>query len=91
MSNSQSLLQIPGSDDGRNFSSLLQSNVPLHSDPAGTIKVIWGTTVNIQEVVSTFKDFLLNFKRKYVLEAQGQATTTEDNEPFYPPYLKQVC
>jgi hypothetical protein len=41
--------------------------------------VIWGTTINIEDSMAMFRDFMIN----YVQEG--------DLEPFYPPYLDHVC
>ncbi|KAI9596769.1 MCM2/3/5 family-domain-containing protein [Syncephalis fuscata] len=59
-------------------------------DPAVTTRVIWGTTVNIQDAMSTFKQFLLRFERRYVLESTGHRINEADCEPFYPHLLQQM-
>jgi hypothetical protein len=59
-------------------------------DPAVTTRVIWGTTVNIEDAMSTFTDFLRNYKRRYLLEKMNAPITELDNEPFYPKLLQQA-
>ena len=47
-------------------------------DAFGTAPVIWGTTINIEDSMDMFRDFINNYK------AEG------GNVPFYPNYLQRV-
>ncbi|KAJ3044786.1 hypothetical protein HDV00_000661 [Rhizophlyctis rosea] len=73
----------------------------LETDPAVVKTVIWGTTVNIAEVMSTFKDFLLHYTRAHKMRAKlaaGSDQMEEDgydamdgiDEPFYPKKLAEL-
>ncbi|KAF9347177.1 hypothetical protein BGX34_003337, partial [Mortierella sp. NVP85] len=48
-------------------------------DPAQVVKVVWGTAVEIDEVIRIFRDFLDNFKQKHriVKENPNVQTITE--------------
>lgn len=61
------------------------------SDPSLPVRLIWGTTVNIHEAMTSFRNFLNNFtlaqrKRKLNEPINPQ----EDNQPFYPKLLAHV-
>lgn len=49
-------------------------------DPFGAAPVIWGTTVNIEDSMALFKDFISNFRLDEM-----------DQDPFYASLLLQVC
>ena len=82
--------------------SLAPSTSNLETDPAVVKTVIWGTTVNIAEVMATFKDFLHHFTIAHKLNARGQSDPDGMNvdldlndingmdEPFYPKHLAEV-
>ncbi|KAI8138048.1 MCM2/3/5 family-domain-containing protein [Fennellomyces sp. T-0311] len=60
------------------------------TDPSLAVRLIWGTTVNIHEVMTSFRGFLNHFKvadRKIKL---NQSIGPEDNEPFYPRLLRKI-
>lgn len=50
------------------------------TDPAQIAKLIWGTTVNIEDSLGMFRDFILNYRDTDAFE-QG---------PFYQPVLQKV-
>lgn len=47
-------------------------------DEFGAAPVIWGTTINIEDSMGMFRDFINNY------------TKEEENVPFYPTYLEHV-
>ncbi|KAI9358309.1 MCM2/3/5 family protein [Zopfochytrium polystomum] len=49
--------------------------------------VIWGTTVTIDDVTTTFRDFLLRFSLTY---KNPDSLDDEDREPFYPRLMQQM-
>ncbi|KAJ1653448.1 MCM DNA helicase complex subunit [Dispira simplex] len=61
-------------------------------DPSATVRVIWGTTVDIQESMGLFRDFLLEFRLKYKLgrEEGERALEPEFHDPYYPRVLQQM-
>lgn len=61
-----------------------------NDDPAEITRVIWGTTINIQEVMTVFKQFIMGFKLQHRKRETGEDITDMDREPFYPRLLNQV-
>lgn len=62
-------------------------NDTQETDPSLSVRLIWGTTVNIHEAMTSFRNFLNNFtladrKRKF-----NEPITPEDRKPFYPQLL----
>ncbi|KAK9723269.1 MCM DNA helicase complex subunit [Basidiobolus ranarum] len=76
--------------DTREPSSAAVGSSQLNSEAEGPVRLIWGTTINIQDATLTFKNFLLHFKRKYRLQMEDQPVLDTDNEPFYPKLLQQM-
>ena len=67
----------------------------VSTDPTGPTKAIWGTTVNIQESMNMFKDFLLNFTISHKIRFEQPdidplLIDDKHSEPFYPKLLHQV-
>ncbi|KAI8806476.1 MCM2/3/5 family-domain-containing protein [Cladochytrium replicatum] len=52
-------------------------------------RVIWGTTVNIDESVKAFRNFLKNFRKADALPA-GIEPKPEELQPFYPNLLQML-
>ncbi|RUS13090.1 hypothetical protein BC937DRAFT_86363 [Endogone sp. FLAS-F59071] len=69
-----------------------QSSTPYeqNDDPAEITRVIWGTTINIQEVMTVFKQFIMGFKLQHRKRDTGEDITDIDREPFYPKLLNQI-
>ncbi|KAJ1980805.1 MCM DNA helicase complex subunit [Dimargaris verticillata] len=67
-------------------------DTPAADDPTATVRVIWGTTVDIQESMTLFRDFLYEFRLKYKLgPTEGdRAQQPEYQEPYYPRVLQQM-
>ncbi|KAF9346794.1 hypothetical protein BGX26_001692 [Mortierella sp. AD094] len=63
-------------------------------DPTQVVKVVWGTAVEINEVIRIFKDFLDNFKQKHRIVKENpnvQSITESENRPFYPQLIGQMA
>ncbi|KAF9209931.1 hypothetical protein BGZ49_009857 [Haplosporangium sp. Z 27] len=63
-------------------------------DPSQVVKVVWGTAVEIDEVIRIFKDFLDNFKQKHRIVKENpdvQSITESENKPFYPQLIDQMA
>lgn len=64
---------------------------PPSENMCGTVRVIWGTNVSIQESMNTFKTFLKQFRKKYRMAFDGE--TSEDSSGdllVYVDMLKQM-
>ncbi|KAF9582332.1 hypothetical protein BGW38_000331 [Lunasporangiospora selenospora] len=62
-------------------------------DPTQIVKVVWGTAVEINEVIRLFKEFLGGFKQKHrIVKENPNATsiTLSQNQEFYPQLIKQL-
>lgn len=87
---------VPGTEGAGNLDTMggLVGEADVSTDAAGPIKAIWGTTVNIQESINMFKDFLLNFtlaqKIQYHNPDEDQVIPDEAHEPYYPKLFRQV-
>lgn len=72
--------------DGRNESDVATfSNLDPNTSEADAIggsstRIIWGTNISIQDTMSTFKEFLLGYQKKYGMWADG-ATEEETSAP----------
>ncbi|KAI0922862.1 hypothetical protein AcW1_002588 [Taiwanofungus camphoratus] len=68
------------------------------SDGADEIRAIWGTTVNINETMETFRGFLLGFKTKYRVvherergvRTRTMASPEEGEATVYVTYLRRM-
>lgn len=60
------------------------------SDPSISVRLIWGTTININEAMGSFRDFLTNFTLQQRKTLSNEPIREEDNLPFYPRLLSQV-
>jgi DNA replication licensing factor MCM4 len=63
----------------------------VSSDPSISVRLIWGTTININEAMGSFRDFLTNFTLQQRKTLSNEEIREEDNLPFYPRLLSQVC
>ncbi|KAF4547475.1 DNA replication licensing factor mcm4-like protein [Elsinoe fawcettii] len=70
-------MPVPEASDAPTFSNL----DPTTSDAEGMSgypkKMVWGTTINVDEVVSVARDFFRNFTRKYRMYADGEIGSLE--------------
>ncbi|PCH37479.1 MCM-domain-containing protein [Wolfiporia cocos MD-104 SS10] len=89
--------------DGTHLSFAQSSAPPLSaptvpSDEPDEIRAIWGTTVNINETMQTFRGFLLDFKVKYRVaydrergvRTRVMATPDEGEATLYVSYLRRM-
>ncbi|CAO3703820.1 unnamed protein product [Rhizopus stolonifer] len=58
------------------------------TDPSLGSRLIWGTSVNIQEAIVRFRNFLSQFT--LANRKQGQNLAPEDHSPFYPMYFAHL-
>ncbi|KAJ2362573.1 MCM DNA helicase complex subunit, partial [Coemansia sp. RSA 2607] len=54
------------------------------------IRTIWGTIVQVRDVMSTFKDFLLHFSPNHRPPTSHELSAQEMAEPVYPALLRQM-
>ncbi|CEP08142.1 hypothetical protein [Parasitella parasitica] len=78
--------QTPGA---RPLSSL-QNMDTQESDPSLSVRLIWGTTVNIHEAMTSFRNFLNNFTLAHRKRQDFELVTEEDEQPFYPMLLTHM-
>ncbi|KAI9701794.1 MAG: hypothetical protein M1836_001138 [Candelina mexicana] len=79
---------LPVRDEGQNSDAATFSNADPNTSDAEALggvstRVIWGTNVSIQDTMSSFKNFLLNFSKKYRMWADG--ASEEDTAPADSP------
>ncbi|CAO3669152.1 unnamed protein product [Umbelopsis ramanniana] len=60
------------------------------SDPSISVRLIWGTTININEAMGSFREFLTNFTLQQRKALANEEVREEDNLPFYPRLLNQM-
>ncbi|ORY93281.1 MCM2/3/5 family-domain-containing protein [Syncephalastrum racemosum] len=60
------------------------------TDPASSMRVIWGTTVNLHDAMKLFSDFLRHFCLADRKRAHNEPITEDDNRPFYPQLLSRI-
>ena len=66
--------------DANTFSNLDPNTSEADAIGGSSTRVIWGTNISIQDTMSTFKEFLLGYQRKYRMWADG-ATEQETSQP----------
>ncbi|CAF9906923.1 MAG: hypothetical protein HETSPECPRED_006994 [Heterodermia speciosa] len=76
---------LPARDGAPNSDANTFSNLDPNTSEADAIggsstRVIWGTNISIQDTMSTFKEFLLGYQKKYRMWADG-ATEEETSQP----------
>ncbi|KAJ2203459.1 MCM DNA helicase complex subunit, partial [Coemansia sp. RSA 353] len=54
------------------------------------IRTIWGTIVQVRDVMATFKDFLLHFTASHRAPAEHSMTESELHEPVYPSLIRRM-
>lgn len=70
---------MPNSDTDT-FSNLDPNTSEADAIGGSSTRVIWGTNISIQDTMSTFKEFLLGYQKKYRMWADG-ATEDETSQP----------
>lgn len=66
--------------DANTFSNLDPNTSEADAIGGSSSRIIWGTNISIQDTMSTFKEFLLGYQKKYRMWADG-ATEEETSEP----------
>ena len=66
--------------DAATFSNLDPNTSEADAIGGSSTRIIWGTNISIQDTMSTFKEFLRGYQKKYRMWADG-ATEEETNEP----------
>ena len=69
----------PNSDTAT-FSNLDPNTSEADAIGGSSTRIIWGTNISIQDTMTTFKDFLLGYQKKYRMWADG-ATEEETSDP----------
>ena len=69
-----------GPSDPATFSNLDPNTSEADAIGGSSTRIIWGTNISIQDTMSTFKEFLLGYQKKYRMWADG-ATEEETSEP----------
>lgn len=86
----QSALNTPGTPGFQAAGRLSSALDTQESDPSLSVRLIWGTTINIHESMTSFRNFLNNFTLAHRKRKLGEAITDEDHRPFYPLLLTHV-
>ena len=60
-----------GPSDPATFSNLDPNTSEADAIGGSSTRIIWGTNISIQDTMSTFKDFLLGYQKKYRMWADG--------------------
>ena len=76
---------VPVREGAQNSDAATFSNLHPNTSEADVIggsstRIIWGTNISIQDTMSTFKEFLLGYQKKYRMWADG-ATEEETSAP----------
>ena len=69
-----------GPSDPATFSNLDPNTSEADAIGGTSTRIIWGTNISIQDTMSTFKEFLLGYQKKYRMWADG-ATEEETSQP----------
>ena len=69
-----------GPSDPATFSNLDPNTSEADAIGGSSTRIIWGTNISIQDTMSTFKEFLLGYQKKYRMWADG-ATEEETSLP----------
>ena len=70
----------PSNSDAATFSNLDPNTSEADAIGGSSTRIIWGTNISIQDTMSTFRDFLLGYQKKYRLWADG-STEEETSDP----------
>ena len=70
----------PSNSDAATFSNLDPNTSEADAIGGSSTRIIWGTNISIQDTMSTFRDFLLGYQKKYRMWADG-ATEEETSDP----------
>ena len=62
---------IPAASDPATFSNVDPNTSEADALGGSSTRIIWGTNISIQDTMSTFKEFLLGFQKKYRMWLDG--------------------
>jgi len=62
----------------------------VSSDPAAIVRLICGTSINVQESMNAFKSFINDFRVEIRKALDGEPVLEADRDLFYPKLLNQV-
>jgi DNA replication licensing factor MCM4 len=79
--------EIPNSD-AATFSNLDPNTSDAEALGGSSTRIIWGTNISIQDTMASFKNFLLNFQKKYRMWAEG-VTEAETRPADHPGNVKE--
>ncbi|KAG2201451.1 hypothetical protein INT47_001500 [Mucor saturninus] len=77
----------PGRPSATQNSNTMDSQI---SDPSLSVRLIWGTTVNIHEAMTSFRNFLNNFTLAHRKRRLNEPVVDDDMRPFYPQLLAHL-
>ncbi|CAO3644787.1 unnamed protein product [Cunninghamella blakesleeana] len=83
---------LPGIDTPNQLQQQRLSSVldTQETDPSLSVRLIWGTTVNIQESMTSFRNFLNNFTLSHRKRKLNEPINDGDDRPFYPLLLAHI-
>ena len=82
--------------DAATFSNLDPNTSEADAIGGSSTRIIWGTNISIQDTMTTFKDFLLGYQKKYRMWADGATEeetsdlSTGSNEKEYTEMMKTM-
>ncbi|KAI8374534.1 MCM2/3/5 family-domain-containing protein [Radiomyces spectabilis] len=79
----------PGTPTRHQLSSSLNRDTQ-DTDPSVSARFIWGTTVNIHEAMTSFRNFLTHFTLAHRKAKAREPISEQDNVPFYPQLLTRI-
>lgn len=84
------LMTDPASDFALNSGGAFPTS--QDNDPTQVVKVVWGTSVEINDVIARFKDFLHEFTQmsRITKENPRGLYTESERQPFYPQLIDQA-
>lgn len=75
--------------DAATFSNLNPNTSEANELGGSRTQYIWGTNVSIEDTIAAFKDFLLNFQKKYRMIADGELAEGSRLEAGHPGLEKE--
>ncbi|KAI8971815.1 MCM2/3/5 family-domain-containing protein [Mycotypha africana] len=78
------------SNNNRYASSMGTMGDTQETDPSTLERVIWGTTIQVEETQKLFRHFLETFTLAHRKRQNDEVITEEDRKPFYPILLNHI-
>ena len=84
--------EVPADSEAPTFSNMDPTTSDAHAMGGTSGLCIWGTNVSISDTLSTFKDFLHNYTKKYRMWADGMTIeeTDADEEASTKEYMEMM-